>query len=320
MITFLGDIALLDSRVKSRYNPDGDYVANFEYVCIDHPATPTPNKINISSPNKDFKSLFGCNPIALCVANNHILDYGLEGFDLTLNAIRNMGIQTIGDKPFWYKGTTCILAYTCFCGEWQGHNIVQFSKDKAKKEIEDAHKSGAQRIVVNIHWGIENHPLADSNQKEIGRWLIDNGADIVIGHHPHCIQPIEEYKGHYIVYSLGNCLFPSFNVNSHFDEKGISHRKYRFNWRSWNNKGLAVVFDEERGELVRIDELYYSNNTLKCSHRNVSLDKYKKLNRSSHRLARIRFVLRKYWLFLASNSFVDGKLFDIQALKAEIKK
>lgn len=320
MITFLGDIALLNDKVVSQYKPDGDYIANFEYVCINKAMKPTPNKINISSPTCDFKAVFGCSPIAVGVANNHILDYGIEGYNETLHNIHEEGIQTIGDKTFWYNTDTCVLAYTCFCGEWHGQNIVQFTKEKAKKEIEEARQNGAKCIIVIIHWGIENHPLHDDNQKEIGRWLVDEGVDIVIGHHPHCVQPIEEYKGHYIFYSLGNCLFPSFNVKSHFDDNGISHRKYRFNWRRWNNQGLAVVFDETNRKLVRLDELYFRNNNLICTRKGAPLNKYIELGNSNTKIARCRFLFRKYWLFFVSNSFVDNKLFDFNALKAEMKK
>jgi hypothetical protein len=320
MITFLGDIALLNNKAVSLYKPDGDYIANFEYVCVSKEIRPTAHKINISSPICDFKAVFGCNPIAVGVANNHILDYGLDGFKDTLQNIHEKGVQTIGDKPFWYNKDTCMLAYTFFCGEWQGHNIVQFTKERAKKEIGEAQKIGAKCIIVNIHWGIENHPLPNEDQKKIGRWLIGEGADIVIGHHPHCIQPIEEYKGHYIIYSLGNCLFPSFNVKSHYDENGASHRKYRFNWRRWNNKGLAVVFDETSRKLTRIDELYFKKNILVCTRKGAPLNKYIELGKSNVKIAHYRFLFRKYWLFFVSNSFVDGKLFDFNALKAELRK
>ena len=320
MITFLGDIALLNSKITSDYKPDGDYIANFEYVCTELGLTPTPNKINISSPYCDFNTIFGHNPIALNIANNHILDYGIEGFKSTLNVINSHSISTIGDKIFWYKNDTCILAYTLFCGNWNSENIVQFSKNKAKEDIEYVKKNGAKCIIINMHWGIENYSLPDNNQKEIGRWLIDHGVDIVIGHHPHCIQPIEEYKGHYIVYSIGNCIFPSFNLPSFFDKDGIPHRKYRFKWRKWNNKGLSIIYDEVNKKLLRIDELYFHNNTLRCIHHNITLNKYLLVNAISPGLARIQFLWRKYWLFLISNCFVDGKLFDINALKAELKK
>ncbi len=320
MITFLGDIALLKPGISSQYKPDGDYMANFEYVCIDSALQPTPGKINIASPYNDFQSIFGRPPFALSVANNHILDYGLEGFKRTVSAIEDKGIPTVGNRVCWYNDDVCILAYTLFCGGWNGQDIVQFSKNKVKKEIEEVRNKGARCIIVNMHWGIENYSLPDKEQIVLGHWLIDNGVDLVIGHHPHCIQPVEEYKNHYIFYSLGNCIFPSFNVPSHFDEKGVAHRKYRFKWRRWNNKGVAVKYDERCNKLIAVDELCFENNVLKCTKHNVSVTKYISMNRQNIRFAKIRFAFRKYWLFFVSNSFVDGKIFDFNALKSELRK
>lgn len=320
MITFLGDIALLASDISSRYKPDGDYMANFEYVCVNSVVQPTPGKINIASPYNDFQSVFGRKPLVLCVANNHILDYGLAGFASTVKAIEDNGVSTVGDRPYWYNDNVCILAYTLFCGKWNGQDIVQFSKVKAEKDIDEARFKGAHCIIVNMHWGIENYSLPDKEQKELGHWLIDKGVDLVIGHHPHCIQPVEVYNNHFIFYSLGNCIFPSFSVSSHFDENGISHRKYRFNWRKWNNKGIAVKYDETSNKLVAIDELFYDKNVLKCTKYNVPVDKYITMNRQNKGIAKIRFAFRKYWLFFVSNSFVDGKIFDLNALKSELRK
>ena len=169
-----------------------------------------------------------------------------------------------------------------------------------------------------MHWGIENHSGINSQQKELGHWLIDNGAEIVIGSHPHCIQPIELYKDHYIVYSLGNCFFPSFNLDSHYNSDGISTRKYRFRWQRWNRKSLAVIYDEDNNKISRIDELYYTDKCLKLHKSGVSISKYTKQRNT--KLDNIIYTMRKYLLFFISNAFVDGKIFDLNALYAERKK
>jgi len=67
-------------------------------------------------------------------------------------------------------------------------------------------------IVVVIHWGNEREYRPDKKQKAMGHALIDAGADLVVGHHPHVLQPIEKYRGRYIAYSLGNFVFGG-NVN-----------------------------------------------------------------------------------------------------------
>jgi len=68
-------------------------------------------------------------------------------------------------------------------------------------------KAGAQIIIVNFHWGIEKQYTPDENQKALAHLAIDEGADLVIGHHPHVLEGIEKYNGKYICYSLGNFCF-----------------------------------------------------------------------------------------------------------------
>jgi len=62
-------------------------------------------------------------------------------------------------------------------------------------------------IVVVMHWGTEKEHKPNSQQKAMARELIDAGADLIVGHHPHVLQPVEQYKGKYIAYSLGNFVF-----------------------------------------------------------------------------------------------------------------
>ncbi len=64
-----------------------------------------------------------------------------------------------------------------------------------------------QLVIASFHWGIERKNYPNSVQKDLGRFTIDSGADLVLGHHPHVIQGIENYKGKYIVYSLANFCF-----------------------------------------------------------------------------------------------------------------
>ena len=85
------------------------------------------------------------------------------------------------------------------------------SKRQIKSGVNRAKKSGAKIIVVSFHWGIEKDYRPNSTQKSLGRYAIDCGASVVLGHHPHVLQGIEKYKGRYIVYSLGNFCFGGNN-------------------------------------------------------------------------------------------------------------
>ena len=68
-------------------------------------------------------------------------------------------------------------------------------------------RSHADLIVCFVHWGIENSERITDQQRELARWLIDRGVDLVVGSHPHCVQPIDFYHGCPIAYSLGNLVF-----------------------------------------------------------------------------------------------------------------
>jgi poly-gamma-glutamate synthesis protein (capsule biosynthesis protein) len=73
--------------------------------------------------------------------------------------------------------------------------------------INDLRANGADLIIAYYHWGTETHYRASANQRALGRFTIDAGADLVLGAHPHVIQGIEEYNGKNIVYSLANFSF-----------------------------------------------------------------------------------------------------------------
>lgn len=316
MITFLGDVALLSDDIFSEYTPKTPYIFNLEYVVCNE-GKPIPNKINIRSNFYDFSKVFSNLPVAVNVANNHALDYGIDGFNSTLNSMNKVNIPTIGDKPYWFNSTTCILAYTLFNGEVDSFSAINFNKEKAKRDILQVKEKGAECIIILMHWGVENFENPIKSQCDIGHALIDFGADLVVGCHPHCIQPIEKYKGKYICYSLGNCLFNSFNLDSHYNDDGMSTRKYRFKWCSWNRKSLAITFDEKAKDITAIDLLYQKHNKLLLKKSNYKIASLCKKNAFC---ASLNFKFRKYWLFFKSNSFVDGKIFDFNALWRELRK
>lgn len=80
-------------------------------------------------------------------------------------------------------------------------------KPQIKKEIDSLREMGADIVIFSFHWGEERVHYPNEIQREIGRFAIDSGADIVIGHHSHVLQGIEQYKGKKIIYSLGNFVY-----------------------------------------------------------------------------------------------------------------
>ncbi len=312
MITFMGDVALLTEGIKSEYIPKHPYIFNLEYTLSDL-GTPILGKINLRSLISDFKFVFGKSPAAVSVANNHALDFGSVGYLDTMQRLQAQQIQKINEKGYWYSPQTYIVAYSMFDGCYDGDDYFSFHKEKAKEAIASARDQGAETVIVCIHWGIENHPNFNSKQQEIGHFLVDAGADLVIGHHPHCIQPMEVYKGKSIFYSLGNCIFPSFAVPSHYNENGSYERIYRLRQLSWQRKGLAVNFDEINKRVVSVDVIKLQKQKLKWIKQETD---FRFL--SPCKLGEFVYIARKYIAFIVSNVFIDGKIIDFQALRHEL--
>ena len=158
----------------------------------------------------------------LSIANNHMLDYGRMAMTDTFLRLKESGIDYVGagfDENEAYapkikevNGTKiAFLAFTnLYALSWEAvadkSGMALFSKDKLEGTIKNA-KNRSDLVVVSFHFGDEYKTSPTQEQKTIAHLAIDFGADLVIGHHPHVTEPLEEYKGRYIAYSLGNFIF-----------------------------------------------------------------------------------------------------------------
>ena len=161
----------------------------------------------------------------LSIANNHSLDYGIEALLDSAERLSQAGITPIGAgksvlearAPAIYnvKGTTVgILAYTTLGSPfWQAGNnspgIAWMDSTKVETLKEDiaSVKKVTDLVVVSFHFGNEYQTKPSALQQLLSRAAIDAAADLVIGHHSHVVQPIEQYKQGWIAYSLGNFVF-----------------------------------------------------------------------------------------------------------------
>jgi len=157
---------------------------------------------------------------ALSVANNHAYDHGKTALGDTLRNLKAAGITSVGggfgnDEPYKPKIVEVNNMKIAFLGAqnigWYGTSdgvpgIAMINEKRLIEEIKNI-RNKSDFIIVSLHWGIEytDNPL--DTQKELAHKLMDNGADIIIGHHPHVLQGIERYKNGYIAYSLGNFIF-----------------------------------------------------------------------------------------------------------------
>lgn len=139
---------------------------------------------------------------AVTLANNHTLDYGEVSFDDTKKYLEEAGIvwfENLNTKVVEVNGIKVgLVGLYALNGSAEGN--LPAAMEQVKTE-------GAEVIVVQIHWGIEGDNYPQESQISLAHRAVDMGADIVIGHHPHVLQGIEEYKGKMIAYSLGNFCF-----------------------------------------------------------------------------------------------------------------
>jgi len=141
---------------------------------------------------------------AVSMANNHRLDYKAQGTRDTVDALEGAGIQYAYDEYVGIYETKGIRIGYVSVNEiaWET-GVERFLQEG----IALLQEQDTDIILACCHWGIERENYPEDYQRELGRKCIDWGADLVIGHHPHVLQGIEEYQGKYIVYSLGNFCF-----------------------------------------------------------------------------------------------------------------
>lgn len=138
---------------------------------------------------------------AVSIANNHSNDCLAEGLTDTRDYLTKAGIGYFGNE-YEYTKTVGTKKIT-----FVGFNAFQQTDATALQDHIREIRASSDYVVVNMHWGVEYADHPNSEQRELAHKLIDAGADIIIGHHPHVVQPIEIYKNGFIAYSLGNFLF-----------------------------------------------------------------------------------------------------------------
>lgn len=155
------------------------------------------------------KAMRDSNISVVTLENNHILNQGTKGKEETLTHLNNAGIATvIARSPILKEIKNTTFGFVAINGVGPAVN-----RDAVQKEIEAADEI-ADVVVVSIHWGKEYvydparaAGIAVDDPQEIGHFLIDAGADVVIGNHPHWVQGVEIYNDGFISYAHGNFIF-----------------------------------------------------------------------------------------------------------------
>lgn len=201
------------------------YFQQFDYVIgnLEGPVTDKPSRSVGSEPgstNNFFftfqpeiaQTLYDQNLRIVNLGNNHILNFGTDGVRQTKEYLSQANVRYFGDTSMEMTSDerTIIVDHDGFKLGFVGYN--QFIKDGLTRALEDIAwiKPQVDFVIIYPHWGNEYVPTANKAIVTMAHHLVDQGADLVIGAHPHVIQNVEEYKNVRIYYSLGNFVFDQY--------------------------------------------------------------------------------------------------------------
>lgn len=159
---------------------------------------------------KNIEGLVYAGVDVVSMGNNHAGNWGKQGVDETVSHLKNKGILATGltDSNLIIieknNVTFAFLGFNDISTPQPG--VASATEENIKKDIKTAQEQ-ADYVIVQFHWGAEYRDTPDERQIYLGRFAVDNGADLVIGNHPHWIQPLEIYKGKVITYAHGNYIF-----------------------------------------------------------------------------------------------------------------
>lgn len=199
-----------------------DAIDPFEYDLVtanlEGPVLHTPRRSDLFpmfafDPEMTTKILnqYGFNLLNL--ANNHTWDHGAVGWESTLGVLHEAGMSTVGHPKNLFEQdlyeTEISGIKLGFIGITDVLKPFPVNWEEAKKQISKLDQRN-QFVVVMIHWGAEYKTSSSQRQQTKAHGLIDAGADLIIGHHPHVVQESEVYHGKQIYYSLGNFIFDQY--------------------------------------------------------------------------------------------------------------
>lgn len=198
-----GDFAYFSNGVREVLGNDDLTIGNMEGVLSDRELKNAFEKpFSFKGRSSYTQVLQDASIEALNLANNHSRDYGAQGFQDTKEHLLNAGFYTFGE------GILSIVEVNGIKIGLAGHRGWNLAiKSQVAKEIAELQSQGADFVIFTFHWGEEREHYPNGTQKQLGRFTLDSGADMVVAHHPHVLQGIEQYKDKKIIYSLGNFIY-----------------------------------------------------------------------------------------------------------------
>ena len=197
-----GNYSYFFENMQSLFANDDITVVNFEGTLTDYKVK-TPKEFNFRAPPEYANVILSGDIQAVNLANNHTKDYGQTGYDDTLKTLEEYGIPYFGyDNYYIFEKDGIKIGFAGLTAIWDG--TIEKRIDNAIAYFDE---NSCNAKVFTFHWGNERVYKQNEYQKRVGHYAIDHGVDLIVGHHPHVVQGIEEYNGKYIVYSLGNFCF-----------------------------------------------------------------------------------------------------------------
>lgn len=220
------------ANMQEIFSDDDFTIVNLEGPLTD--ATKRANKTYVMRGNAEYAKILSTASVEIAnLANNHTRDFGDEGYHDTLAALEAAGVAASGNEILHIVEKDGIRI------GFVGYERWNSSSEDAIRGVEAA-KTQCDLVIASMHWGQEYHYEPESAQKKLGRALIDAGADLVIGHHPHVIQGVEQYQGKYIIYSLGNFCFGG-NTNPDDKDCYIFQQEFRIDDNGVTDGGIRII-------------------------------------------------------------------------------
>lgn len=226
-------------NVRSIFEADDMTLVNFEGT-LTNTKSATKNTYSFAAPPEYVQVLTTGDVEAVSLENNHVMDHGEQGYADTCDALASAGIAYSGHLGSAIYTTDTgvsigMLSYQTFNGKYPS------IYESIEGDIGALRAQGCQLVIVSYHWGEEKDYIPNERQVPLGRATIDAGADLVIGHHSHRMNPIEEYNGKYICYSLGNFSFAGNTKPDDMDTYIFQQRFRVYPDGTVENEGFRIV-------------------------------------------------------------------------------
>lgn len=267
-IAFLGDIAMFgcydiisNPDLKKELCEIKKYLSSFDLVVgnLESPFSKAKKKHGAKSAYlfseiQNVEILKELNISVINLANNHLFDYGKEGYETTKMILEHAGIKYYGIEgksvDVAYKGNRIrFTGYCCYStnplnlSENQGgYGINKYNLLDVRSAMQQAHKDGYLNVVA-VHAGLEHVNFPSLEHIRAARFLADDFPFIYYGHHPHVVQGVEEHRGSLLAYSLGNFCFDDIYVDSNREEPLVRLTEQ-------NRTGLILEVEIENNKVI----------------------------------------------------------------------